>query len=212
VSIAKFSLTDCHGVEHQYEVTRFSVRENAEFQLMLGSPLLNAVSSVIRTLVPIIQDEEIVSELRDMMPSKEQLAEAVRGGKKTPVNVKAIAKALGAANWQAAAGVLAPIPEMIIAQGGPDLVTRIFAKTERLTPVKELQGQPSVGEEVVDPNFREKLSTEAGQDSAFGDGNMREYWTAAVMVLVANFTPSGPDGSVSWKGAVSSLTGGIVTL
>lgn len=205
MSIAKFSLTDCRGVEHAYEVTRFSVYENAEFQLMLGAPLMRAVASAIGTLVPILQDSEVRDEIAAALPKDG------KSGKVT-VSVATIAKALGAANWQEAAGVLEPIPEMIIAQGGPALVTKIFAKTERLTPIPELQGQPSVGEEVVDLNFREKLGTAPGQDSAFGEGNMAEYWKAAAMVLIANFTPSGPNGSVDWKGAVSALTGGIVTL
>ena len=205
MSIAKFSLTDCQGVEHQYEVTRFTVFENAEFQLMLGAPLMRAVASAIGTIVPILQDQEVRDEIAGALPA------AGASGNVT-VSIATIAKALGAANWQQAAGVLEPIPEMIIAQDGPALVTRIFKHTQRLTLVKELQGQPSVGEEVVDPNLREKLGTTEGQESAFGEGNMAEYWKAAVMVLVANFTPSGPDGSVNWKGAVSALTGGIVTL
>ncbi len=212
MSIAKFSLTDCHGVERQYEVTRFTVDQNAELQLMLGEPLLNAVASAISTLVPIIQDEEIVSELRAMVPSKEKLAADEASGEKTPMNLKAVAKALGAATWQSAANVLAPIPAMIIAQGGPALWARILAKTDRLTPIKELQGQPNVGGPVVDPNWRLHLGKAEDRDAAFGAGNMAEYWKAGVMALVANFSPSGPDGSVNWKGAVSSLTGGIVTL
>ncbi len=210
MSIAKFSLTDCRGVEHQYEVTRFSVYENAEFQLMLGAPLMRAVASAINTLVPILQDQEVRDEIAAALPKKDADGKPVSG--KVTISFATIAKVIGAANWQEAAGVLEPIPELIIAQGGPELITKIFRRTERLTPIAELQGQPSVGEEVVDPNFREKLGTKEGQDSAFGEGNMREYWTAAVMVLVANFTPSGPDGLVNWKGAVSALTGGIVTL
>ena len=211
-SIAKFSLTDCHGVERQYEVERFPVDEQAALQLMLGAPLMRAVASAISTLVPIIQDEEIVSDLRAMMPSKDQVKAAMAGGEKVPMNLKAIAKALGAASWQHAADVLIPLPEMVIAQGGPVLWARILAKTDRLTPIKELQNQPNVGGPVVDTNYRQHLGTAADRDAAFGEGNMAEYWKAGVMALVANFSPSGPDGSVSWKGAVSSLTGGIVTL
>ena len=207
MSIAKFSLTDCHGVEHQYEVTRFTVDEQAELQLMLGEPLLRAVASAISTLVPIIQDEEIVSELRSMIPDKE-----AKKGEKVQVNLKAIARAMGAANWQTAADVLTPIPAMVIAQGGSALWARILANTDRLTPIAELQNQPNVGGPAIDPNYRQHLGTAADRDAAFGDGNMVEYWKAGVMALVANFSPSGPDGSVSWKGAVSSLTGGIVML
>lgn len=205
MSIAKFSLTDCHGVAHAYEVERFTVRENAEFQLMLGAPLIKAIGNVINTLVPIIQDEETRTELIGALPGDGEK-------KKVSVNVASIAKALGKANWQAAAEVLLPLPEMIMAQGGPDLVTRIFAKTDRLTTVPELQGLPNVGGEVVDPNLRQHLGQEAGQEQAFGEGNMAEYWKAAAMVLVANFSASGPDGSINWKGAVATLTGGIVTL
>jgi hypothetical protein len=211
-SIAKFSLTDCHGAEHQYEVTRFTVDQQSELQLMLGAPLLRAVGSAISTLVPIIQDEEIVSELRDMMPSGDQVKAAMAGGEKIPINVKAIAKALGAVHWQHAADVLIPIPEMVIAQGGPVLWARIMSKTERLTPIAELQSLAQVSEEQIDTDERLKLGVPADRDRAFGEGNMAEYWKAGVMALVANFSPSGPDGSVNWKGAVSALTGGIVTL
>lgn len=205
MSIAKFSLTDCHGAERAYEVTRFTVDENAAFQLMLGEPLIKAVASVINTLVPIIQNEETRAEIIAALPADGEK-------KQVAVNVQTIARALAAANWQSVAEVLLPLPEMIIAQGGPALVARIFAKTERLTPIPELQGQPSVSDEAIDPNHRQKLGNAADRDQAFGEGNMREYWLAAAMVLVANFSPSGPDGSVSWKGAVSSMTGGIVTL
>lgn len=205
MSIAKFSLTDCHGVEHAYEVTRFTVDENAAFQLMLGEPLIKAVASVINTLVPIIQDEETRAEIIAALPGDGEKKQAA-------VNVQTIARALAAANWQSVAEVLLPLPEMIIAEGGPALVVRIFAKTERLTPILELQNQPNVGDEVLDPNHRQHLGNADDRNQAFGEGNMVEYWKAAAMVLVANFSPSGPDGSVSWKGAVSSMTGGIVTL
>ncbi len=203
MSIAKFTLIDCHGVEHAYEVERFTVDENAEFQLMLGAPLMQGVANAVNTLVPILQDAEIRDSLTGAVSSNT--------GSVT-VSIDTIAKALGAANWHSAAAVLMPLPEMIIQQGGPAMVARIFAKTERLTPIPELQGQPNVGGEVIDPNLRDKLGTPQGRDAAFGDGNMREYWKAAVMVLVANFTPSGADGLTDWKGAVAGLTGGIVTL
>ncbi len=204
-SIAKFSLTDCHGVERQYEVTRFSADEQAEFQLKLGAPLIEGVAAAINTLVPIIQNEEIREELLGGMPGDGEK-------KQITISVKSIAKALGSANWQGVAEVLTPLPKMILAQGGPAFIAEIFAKTDRLTPIKELQNQPNVGGPLVDPNYRQHLSKSEDRDAAFGEGNMREYWMAAAMVLVANFTPSGPDGSVSWKGAVSSLTGGIATL
>lgn len=205
MSIAKFSLTDCHGVERPYEVERFSVDENATFQLMLGAPLIEAVAAAVSTIVPLIQDAAVMANLAGALPGDGET-------KGVTLSVDTIAKALGAANWQSAASVLTPIPAMIIAQGGPELVARIMAKTDRLTPIAQLQGQPNVGVAVVDPNYRQHLGNAADRDAAFGDGNMGEYWRAAVMVLVANFSPSGPDGSVSWKGALKSLTGGIVTL
>lgn len=205
MSIAKFSLKDCHGVERQYEVTRFTVDEQAEFQLKLGAPLMEGVAAAINTLVPIMQSDEIRAELGSMLPSEGEKAQVT-------IDFKTIAKAMSAADWQSAAGVLMPLPKMILGQGGPGFIAEIFAHTDRLTPIKELQGQPNAGGPMVDPNYRQHLGIAADRDAAFGDGNMREYWTAAAMVLVANFTPSGPDGSVNWKGAVSSLTGGIVTL
>jgi hypothetical protein len=212
VSIARFSLTDCHGVEHQYEVTRFPVAENASLQLLLGAPLIDAVSNAISTIVPILQDAEVRDQIAAALPKKGPGGEVIEGTTKVTISFETIAKVLGKANWVTAADVLKPLPEMILAQGGPALMTRIFAKTERLTPVPDLQGLPNAGGPVVDPNLRQNLGTAAGQDAAFGEGNMREYWVAGAMVLIANFTPSGPDGSINWKGAVSALTGGIVTL
>lgn len=206
MSIAKFSLKDCQGVEHKYEVERFSVDKNAELQLMLGEPLLRAVASAVGTLVPIIQNEEIVSEIRAMIPSDD-----VSESESVPINVKGIAKALGVADWQMAADVLTPIPAMIISQGGSKLMADIMSKTFRLTAIAELQNQPNVGGKVVDPNYRQCLGNAADRDAAFGDGNMAEYWKAGVMSLVANFSPSGPDGSVNWKDALASFTGGIWT-
>lgn len=205
MSIAKFSLTDCHGVEHQYEVTRFSVYEQANLQLKLGAPLMEGIAAAINTLVPIIQDEEVRSEILAALPQDGE-------NKQVTINLQTIAKVLSSANWQSAANVLVPLPKMILEQGGPEFVTEIFSQTERLTYIKEHAGRATVTEEPIDTNFRQKLGNTADQDAAFGDGNMGEYWKAAAMVLVANFSPSGPNGSVSWKGAVKSLTGGIVTL
>jgi hypothetical protein len=203
VSIAKFSLTDCHGAEHQYEVIRFTVDEQAAFQLKLGAPLMEGVAAAISTLVPIFQDEEVRSEIMSGLPD---------GKGQASISFETIAKALSSANWQNAADVLVPLPKMILEQGGPQFIAEIFAKTERLTPLDELKGRPTVTEDPIDPNFRLRLWKVDERNAAFGDGNMGEYWKAAAMVLVANFSPTGPDGSVSWKGAVSSLTGGIVTL
>lgn len=205
MSIAKFNLTDCHGVEHAYEVTRFTVDEQATFQLKLGAPLMEGVAAAINTLVPIIQNEEVRSEIMAALPGDGEK-------KNVTINVQTIAKALSSADWQSAANVLMPLPKMIMAQGGPTFIAEIFAQTDRLTAIPELQGQPNVGGEVIDTNLRQKLGKADDRDAAFGEGNMAEYWKAAAMVLVANFSPSGPDGSVSWKGAVASLTGGIVTL
>lgn len=206
MSIAKFSLKDCHGVEHQYEVTRFTVDEQAAFQLKLGAPLMEGIAAAISTLVPIAQNEEVRNEIMGALPGGGSGQGAVT------LSLATIAKALSSANWQGAADVLVPLPRMILEQGGPGFIAEIFAKTERLIPVPELQNQPTVGEKPVDPNLRQKLGNAADRDAAFGDGNMKEYWKAAAMVLVANFTPSGPNGSIDWKGAVASLTGGIVTL
>ena len=90
-SIAKFNLNDCNGESHEYQVQRFTVDENAELQLLLGEPLLQAVSRAIGVLAPVMKSE---------------LSDAVEGG-----TLGDIAKALSGANWGIASDILTPIPK-----------------------------------------------------------------------------------------------------
>lgn len=195
MSVARFTLKDCHGVEFEYQVTRFSVDENAEFQLLLGEPLLKAIARAIEVLAPAIREGE--------------LGPALESG-----TLQSLAEGLSGANWGAASEILTPIPRMIIAQGGPALIARIFSKTVRKVPIAAMatQAAPALTETPVADHMRLELGNPAHRDQAFGDGNMAEYWKAACMVLVANFTANGPDGSVNWKNALKNMTGGLLTL
>lgn len=193
MSVAKFTLEDCKGVVHEYEVTRFTVDENAEFQLLLGEPLLKAVARAIGARAPVIKEGG--------------LGDAMEEG-----SLSALAGALSGANWGAAAEILTPIPKMIIEQGGSQLVAKIFAKTIRKIPIRAMQGQPTISESGVSDTMNLELWRAEHRDQAYGEGNMGEYWKAACMVLIANFTPSGPDGSVNWKTALQNMTGGLLTL
>jgi hypothetical protein len=196
VSVAKFKLDDCQGVSHEYEVTRFPVDENARLQLLLGEPLIKAVARAIGVLAPVIKEGG--------------LADAMEEG-----TLQSLAGALSGANWSIAADVLTPLPRMILDQGGPALIAQIFAKTVRKVPIDAMRDQPAPvlsEDQPVGNCMRQELGNAAHRELAFGDGNMGEYWKAAAMVLVANFTPTGPDGSVSWKQAAESMTGGLLML
>lgn len=195
MSIAKFTLEDCSGVAHEYEVTRFTVDENAEFQLLLGEPLIKAVARTIAVLAPVLKEGG--------------LGEAMETG-----TLSALAEALSGADWGAASDVLTPLPKMIMDQGGPQLIARIFSKTIRKVPIQAMVDQPTptLTETPVDNHMRLELGKAEHRDQAYGNGNMGEYWKAAAMVLVANFTANGPDGSVNWKDAFANMTGGLVTL
>jgi hypothetical protein len=193
VSLAKFSLKDCNGVEHEYEVERFSVDEQADLQLKLGEPLMKALARTVAVLAPAMKSGG--------------LGKAMQGG-----NLGEMAKALSDARWSEAADILTPLPKMIMAQGGPKMIAYVFSKTVRLIPVEGMRGQPTVTDQAPEHNMRQHLGDAGDRDLAFGEGNMGEYWRAAGMVLLANFTPPGPNGYVDWKRSLSSMTGGLLVL
>lgn len=183
----KFSLKDSEGQSHQYEVELFSCDENARLQLIVSKPLLQMIGSVIAALVPAIADGVTLDDL------------------------DAISGMLSKIDWLSAPGALTPLPEMIEERGGPDLVARIFERTARLLPVPELQGATTAtGDAAIDPNLRLHLKLASARDEAFGDGNMAEYWAAAAMVLIVNFTKLGRSELIDWKQLVERLTGGIL--
>jgi hypothetical protein len=182
-------------VAHEYEVERFSVDEQARLQLLLGEPLFEAIAKAVSTLAPVIQEGGV--------------RKAMEGG-----TLSEMAKALSGANWGEAAGVLTPLPKMILDQGGPRLVAQILSKTTRLVPVDALRDKPmpSLTDSDASRDLRQNLGDENDRNQAYGDGNMGEYWKAAAMVLLANFTPTGPTGFVDWKQSLQSMTGGILQL
>lgn len=195
-SIAKFKLEDCNGKEFEYEVTRFTVDEQAKLQLILGEPLFEAVSQALATLAPIMQKGE--------------------AGKIFETNnLSDMGKALSGANWTQAAKILSPIPKMILEKGGPALIEQVFSKTIRKVPIEAAQSQtmPVINEDSAPKKDLElDLGNPGHRDQAYGNGNMGEYWKAAAMVLVANFTQSGQSGYVTWKDGIKALTGGMLIL
>jgi hypothetical protein len=179
-----FQLKDVEGVEHTYEVELFSCDENVRFQLMLSTPLINAIVNAVATLAPAFADGASIDDL---------------------------ASAAMKVNWLTAPGVFEPIPAMIEARGGAGLIAEIFQNTQRLIPIPNLKGQPTVTDSPVDSDFRQHLKNADDRDQAFGDGNYAEYWQAAAMVVLVNFTRHGRGASVNWKALLSSVTGGLLT-
>lgn len=189
MKIVKFSLNDADGVAHTYEVELFSVKENVKLQLMCAQPLIKAIGKLAATIAPALRG----------LPGGEGEQE---------INVREV---LSNVDWQSAPEILLSIPEMIEQRGGPDLVTRIFAQTTRLVPIEMLKGRPTISDKPVDPYHRQELELEEHQEHAFGDGNYAEYWQAAAMVLLVNFSRYGRDGSPSWRQLVKKLTLGVWT-
>jgi hypothetical protein len=181
----EFQLKDVEGVEHTYEVELFSCDENVRFQLMLSTPLINAIVNAVATLAPAFADGASIDDL---------------------------ASAAMKVNWLTAPGVFEPIPAMIEARGGADLIAEIFQNTQRLIPIPNLKkGQPTVTDSAIDSDFRQHLKESDARDQAFGDGNFAEYWQAAAMVVLVNFTRHGRGASINWKQLLSSVTGGLLT-
>jgi hypothetical protein len=178
-----FELADADDNLHTYEVELFSVDENARLQLMFGQPLIRAVGNLAATLAPVVQSGAVDLD----------------GGE---IDVKAV---LGAVGWHDAPDVLLPVISEIEARGGPEQVARIFERTTRLVPSPDLEGLPVADGNPIDPNFRQQLKKPEMRDMAFGDGNMYEYWRAAAMVLLVNFTRYGRQGSPSLSGLFKRL-------
>ena len=186
-----FKLKDADGLEHEYEVVLFSVAENVKLQLMVAGPLMEAAGRALATVLPAITGKKIGDVLKDM---------------------STLVAALRLVDWTSAPAALTVIPEMIEARGGATLITKIFNSTTRLTAIPELQNIATAsGDGELDSDLRQPLADPVHQDAAFGDGNFRDYWTAAAMVLIVNFTRHGRNGSGSLKGLVGTLTGGLVT-
>jgi hypothetical protein len=187
MKIVKFSLRDADGVSHVYEVKLFPVAESVRLQLICAQPLIRAVGKLAATIAPALKS----------LPGGEGEQE---------VNIREL---LSNVDWEAAPEILTSIPEMVEARGGAQLVNEIFAHTTRLVPVDMLKGQPTIGDKPINPYHPQELKDPAQQEHAFGDGNYLEYWQAAAMVLLVNFTRYGRDGSPSWKTLVGKLTLGV---
>jgi hypothetical protein len=194
VKTVYFDLKDADGVSHAYEVDLYSVAENAKLQLMCAGPLLQALGRLAAVVRPALQ----------AVP---------KGTTMENLDMASALKILGNADLESLPESLMAFPEMIEARGGPDLVTRIFAGTRRCIPIPALQGLPTAaGDDAIPSDHKQALADPVQQDAAFGDGNMGEYWQAAAMVLIVNFTRFGRRGSQPLSGLIKKLTLGIVDL
>jgi hypothetical protein len=189
VKTVHFDLKDVDGVSHTYNVELFSVAQNAKLQLMCARPLLKAVGKLASVIAPAFRD------LKDAGIE----------------NVNAL-QIFTAVDWGEATDALLAIPEMLEGRGGAALVTEIFERTERMIPIPALQGLPTATDQSIPTAHPQALKSAQEQDAAFGDGNMAEYWQAAAMVLVVNFTRYGRHGSKGLSELVKKLTLGAVDL
>jgi hypothetical protein len=189
----EFEIKDSLGVFHTYEVDLFSVAENARLQIICARPLIRVLGKVGAVLRP-------------------AFAAIPEGMSASDLDIAAVVKIISSADIEAAADALLSIPEMLEEKQGPELVTRIFAGTRRLVEIPALQGQPTVGDQQVPTAIKQDLRDPSHQDAAFGDGNMAEYWHAAAMVLIVNFTQYGRKGSMPLSALLGKLTGGIFSL
>jgi hypothetical protein len=115
-------------------------------------------------------------------------------------------------DWTLAPGALIVIPEMIEARGGAALVAQIFAHTYRQIPIPELQNVATAhGDGEINSDYEQHLALPEKRDEAFGDGGSAEYWRAAAMVLIVNFTRFGRKGSGSLSGLAESLIAAAAT-
>jgi hypothetical protein len=186
-----FELKDSTGETHLYEVVLFPCDENARLQLKVGRPAFEMIAGIITTLAPALAG----GAMEQMM----------RGAK-----LGEVAQSLTQIDWLKAPGAFVPLVDMIERNGGPELIAQIFARTKRQTKVKELAGVPSVTDAAPRDYVEDALKDASARDSAFGDGNMGEYWIAALMVLVVNFFPVGRDRPATWTDAVTRLTAGLL--
>jgi len=193
VKTVHFDLKDVDGVVHAYEVDLFTVAEQARLQIICAKPLFRALGKVGTVISPALKS----------IPA---------GITPADLDMAAVVKIMAHADLEAAAEALMSIPEMLVEQKGPDLITRIFAGTRRCVEIPALQGLPTASDEPIPTAYKQELRDSAAQDQAFGDGNMAEYWQAAAMVLIVNFTQYGRKGSRPLSDLLGKLTGGILTL
>lgn len=189
-----FELNDREGAPHLYEVELFSCDENAALQLMVGQPAFEMVADLIGTLAPALVAGGLEVMLREGKLG--DLAKALLGGN---VDVGRLSQ------------LMAPLFRTLQEQEGPVVIARIFARTVRQVKVKELSGAPTTSGDGKHKDYIEQpLGDPEHRDAAFGDGNMGEYWLAALMVLVVNFFHVGRDQPATWSDAAQKLTGGLL--
>lgn len=183
-----FELNDVDGKRHRYEVELFSCDEQARYQLMLGGSLIEGIGLIAAQLAPLVKSKVI-----DFDSGQFNLGDI-----------------LGEVDWQGVPKIMLPMIAEIERRGGAKIVAEIFAQTYRLMEVEEHKNLPVADGQPVDPYIRNHLADASQRDLAYSDGNMGEYWKAAAMVLIVNFTRHGRNGSLDLNSVVSMLTFGIV--
>ncbi len=184
----EFELNDADGKPHRYAVELFSVDQNIRYQLMLAKPLIQAVGKAVAALSPVLG-----GLLGEEKQEDGWLLDAVQQ-----------------IDWATAPDALSVIPEMLEARGGPVIVAELLSQTKRYMTADATVSVPVVGDQVPEqPHLM--MGVAANRDLAYGDGNYGELWSAVAAVVLVNFTRSGRNGSLNWRDALTSLTGGLLT-
>jgi hypothetical protein len=187
MTTVNFELDDAQGVSHKYEVELFSVDVNANLQLKFVGPVMQAIGRVIMAAAPAMGDKSMAEVLS--------------------ADYGEIAAMLKRIDWVKAPEAVAILSDVIQANNGSDLVAQILCQTKRYYHLPEIADAPTITNSVPRQPCLD-LAKATDRTTAF-ERNYGEYWSAALMVLLVNFTQSGSSGSTSLKDAFETLTLGV---
>jgi hypothetical protein len=188
MSEVSFELEDVHGEVHRYVVDLFSVDTNANMQIMFIGPVMQSIGRIIGALGPALEGKTIDQVLNGGWP---EFAAILRG-----------------VDWVKAPDAINILSDVIKANGGSELVAQILCQTKRYYHVPEIASAPTISDKQPEQPHLD-LSKPADRTLAY-DGNMGEYWKAAFMVLMVNFTQLGRSGLTSLNDALGLLTLGTL--
>jgi hypothetical protein len=198
VKIVNFQLNDSEGTAHRYEVELFSCDESAALQLEVAQPMMQVIGGALAAIMPALGG--------DMRERLERFIE----GDTSSLTLSDVIEAVSRVNWADAPEAFLSVPRTILQYGGPAMVQRVFARTNRCIENKEAAEAPTASDE-YDPYIRQPLADPKMRDMAFGDANYGEYWLAFVSVLLVNFTQRGRGELLTWSAFASHMTGGLWT-
>jgi hypothetical protein len=188
MSEVSFELEDVHGESHQYKVELFSVDTNANMQLMFIGPVMQSIGRVVEAVAPAMEGQSV-----------EDLLSGGWG------NVAAVLRKV---DWGKVPDAVAILSGVIKDNGGSELVAQIMCQTKRYYHMKEIASAPTISDKQPEQPCLD-LSKASDRTMAF-EGNYGEYWSAALMVLLVNFTQFGRSGSANLKSALGLLTLGVL--